>query len=131
MGAKVVALLSVLLFSQASWPFFLCSAHPYIFFNQDRATLTFVGFTITPSGDLFNPSNQQVLEQGIMTQGLYNGLRQNSVNFQEDCRNWKKPKMICKLAMVMGLDYVYDPDDTYVLTVDNMIKILAIQMRFR
>ena len=39
--------------------------------------------------------------------------------------------MIEKLSLVMGLDYVYDPDDTYVLTVDNLIKILAIQMRFR
>lgn len=66
-----------------------------------------------------------------MTPGLYTGLSQNGVNFQDDCQRWKKPEMIRKLAMVMGVEYVYDPDDTYVLTVDNMIKILAIQMRFR
>ena len=39
--------------------------------------------------------------------------------------------MIKKIAMVMGTEFVYDPDDTYVLTSDNLIKILAIQMRFR
>ena len=39
--------------------------------------------------------------------------------------------MIEKIAMVMGIEFLYDPDETYVLTVDNLIKILAIQMRFR
>lgn len=31
----------------------------------------------------------------------------------------------------MGLDYHMDPDMSYALTADNLIKILAIQMRFR
>ncbi len=39
--------------------------------------------------------------------------------------------MIQKIGMVMGLDWVVDPDDSYVLTVDNVVKILAIHMRFR
>lgn len=43
--------------------------------------------------------------------------------------------MIKKLATVMGIrvdpDDIYDPDPTYVLTVDNLFKMLAIQMRFR
>lgn len=45
--------------------------------------------------------------------------------------------MIQKLATVMGLRYErgkiqdLDPDKSYVLTVDNLIKILAIQMRFK
>ena len=39
--------------------------------------------------------------------------------------------MIEKIATVMGIEFPYDPDETYVLTVDNLIKILAIQMRFR
>ena len=39
--------------------------------------------------------------------------------------------MIEKLSLVMGIDIFDDPDETYVLTVDNLIKILAIQMRFR
>ena len=40
--------------------------------------------------------------------------------------------MISKLGTVMGLQQdLDDPDTSYVLTVDNLIKMLAIQMRFR
>ena len=41
--------------------------------------------------------------------------------------------MIYKLSTVMGSSAkdIKDPDETYVLTVDNLIKILAIHMRFR
>ena len=39
--------------------------------------------------------------------------------------------MIEKLCYVMGIQYTSDPDDSYVLTVDNVKKMLAIQMRFR
>ena len=41
--------------------------------------------------------------------------------------------MVEKLATVMGLipENVKDPDESYVLTVDNLLKMLAIQMRFR
>lgn len=107
------------------------SPHPYIFFNQDGMSITFVGFTVTKQGDLLNPTNQQVLEPAIMHPRLYTGLITNRVNFQDDYRSWKKPVMIEKLATVMGVEYPHDPDETYVLTVDNVIKILAIQMRFR
>lgn len=41
-----------------------------------------------------------------------------------------RPTMIRKLCTMMGFD-MSDPDDTYVLTIDNMKKMLAIQMRFR
>ena len=36
-----------------------------------------------------------------------------------------------KLCSVMGVEWPYDPDNTYELTTDNMKKILAIHMRFR
>ena len=108
-----------------------CSTHPYIFFNQDRVSITFVGFTVTPQGDLIDPVNQQPLERAIMTSQLYTGLKHNRVNFQDNYRNWTKAVMIEKISTVMGLDSPRDPDESYVLTVDNLIKVLAIQMRFR
>ena len=42
-------------------------------------------------------------------------------------------EQIQKLAAVIGLSpkAVKDPDPSYVLTVDNVIKVLAIVMRFR
>lgn len=78
-----------------------------------------------------------------MTPELYKGLKRNRVNFDDDHKNWNKPVKIQMISTVMGVkflkdpdnvltvDNVKDPDKSYVLTVDNMIKILAIQMRFR
>ncbi len=66
-----------------------------------------------------------------MTPKLYTGLVQNRVNFKDDSRLWKKPVMISNISKVMGVNYAHDPDESYVLTYDNVIKILAIQMRFR
>ena len=109
----------------------MCSSHPYIFFNQDGQSITFVGFMVTESGDLVDPVHEGIIEQSILTPQLYAGLIKNQVNFDDDYRQWQKSTMIEKIATVMGIEYPYDPDDTYVLTVDNLIKILAIQMRFR
>ena len=94
-------------------------------------SITFVGFTVTRQGDLLNPANQQVLEPAIMNSQLYTGLVHNKVNFQDDYRHWTKTVKIEKISTVMGVEFPHDPDETYVLTVDNVIKILAIQMRFR
>jgi len=106
------------------------SSHPYIFFNQDKNSITFVGFMVARNGDLIDPSCQGILERAIMTSELYQGLKENRVNFDEDYRTWQKGIMIEKIATVMGIKG-NDQDESYVLTVDNLIKILAIQMRFR
>ena len=90
-----------------------------------------MGFTVTQKGDLIDPTQDGVLEKAIMTQQLYTGLKLNKVNFEEDYRTWKKRTMIEKITTVMGVNLSRDPDKSYVLTVDNLIKILAIQMKFR
>ena len=97
-------------------------------------SITFVGFMVQlngPYGDLINPNDYQILEKAIISKQLYEGLKHNRVDFKDNCKNWTKSIMIEKLATVLGVEFPYDPDDTYVLTVDNVIKILAIQMRFR
>ena len=66
-----------------------------------------------------------------MSSQLYTALKHNKVNLSENYQLWNKQTMIQKLGMVMGLESVKDPDPSYVLTVDNVIKMLAIQMRFR
>ena len=66
-----------------------------------------------------------------MNTRLYAGLKQNRVNLSENYQRWDKQTMIEKIGMVMGLESIDDPDPSYVLTVDNVIKMLAIQMRFR
>ena len=44
-----------------------------------------------------------------------------------------RDQMIEKLGNVLGIDRskLKNPDDSYVLTVDNVMKMLAIHMRFR
>ena len=116
-------------------PLVCFSSHPYIFFNQDRTTVTFVGFMVTGGGDLIDPIHKGVLERNIMTPKLYRGLKYQGVSFDQDYREWTKSVMIQKISTAMGIHVdegrPYDPDETYVLTADNLIKILAIQMRFR
>ena len=66
-----------------------------------------------------------------MSPNLYTSLKHQGVDFNEDYQGWNKSKMIHKICTVMGIDSPHNPDETYVLTIDNLIKILAIQMRFR
>ena len=66
-----------------------------------------------------------------MPHRLYTGLVYNKVNFKDDCKKWSKDDMIDSISKVMGVKNLRDPDESYVLTYDNIIKILAIQMRFR
>ena len=78
-----------------------------------------------------DPVRKHVIERVAMTPQLYTGLQHNQVNLSENYQTWQKDTMILKIGMVMGLEWSLDPDPTYVLTVDNVIKIMAIHMRFR
>ena len=113
--------------------FFTCSYHPYLFFNRDGFSMTFVGFNANKDGDLIDPIKNASIEglERVVGAQLQAGLRQNNVNLSENYQVWNKMTMMQKMSLVMGLEYVTDPDSSYVLTVDNVIKILAIQMRFR
>lgn len=51
------------------------------------------------------------------------------IDIHTSCRSTEQ--LIQKLAGFMGVPLSQNPDESYVLTVDNFIKILAIQMRFR
>ena len=107
------------------------SYHPYLFFNEDSDSITFVGFNATRNGDLRDPVKKKIIEAGILSPELYHGLNINQVDLSENYLAWGKDIMIQKIGMVMGLEWSIDPDPTYVLTVDNVIKIMAIHMRFR
>ena len=94
-------------------------------------SITFVGFNVNRDGVLTDPVSGNVIEGTSMKPQLYTGLKQNGVNLSENYQLWDKQTMIEKIGMVMGLEWLIDPDPSYVLTVDNVIKMLAIQMRFR
>ncbi|XP_065845272.1 E3 ubiquitin-protein ligase rnf213-alpha-like isoform X2 [Oscarella lobularis] len=105
--------------------------HPYLFFNEDRQSMTFVGLRITRRGQLVHMRTREILDEQIMTRELSAALHTQGFRLQQDYEQWSKEEKIAALCNVMGLNFCPDPDPTYELTVDNVIKILAIHMRLR
>ena len=50
------------------------SYHPYLFFNEDGNSITFVGFNANNRGDLIDPTRNTVIENSAMTPQIYAGL---------------------------------------------------------
>ena len=71
---------------------FVFSPHPYIFFNQDHITMTFLGFHINPNGDLIDPGTNVVIENayGLLTKQLQAGLAHQKVDFNTNYSAWTK-----------------------------------------
>ena len=68
----------------------LFSPHPYLFFNQDHITMTFLGFFINSAGDLVDPRSSETLEKGLMSKPLRNNLRAQGVDFETNIETSKK-----------------------------------------
>ena len=85
---------------------------------------------VTKEGDLITSTDHRLLKNAIMSPQLYANLLQSEVNFQDDGGRGSKSSMIQKLSDVIGINCPNDPDESYVLTYDNAIKILSIQVRF-
>lgn len=109
--------------------------HPYIFFNDDHTSLTFIGFHLRLNGqkgvDAINHSTGKVIKENIMTQELYRGLQHQRVPFNVDFDQFPRADKIEHLCSVLGIKWPTDPDETYELTTDNILKMMAIHMRFR
>ncbi|KAM4802731.1 LOW QUALITY PROTEIN: E3 ubiquitin-protein ligase RNF213-like [Urocitellus parryii] len=108
--------------------------HPYVFFNGDHETMTFIGFHLRPnengSVDAINHLNGKIIKKDVITEELYIRLLLQGVPFNVDFDNLPKHEKILRLCQPLGI-WALDPDETYELTTDNMLKILAIEMRFR
>ncbi|XP_019201510.1 E3 ubiquitin-protein ligase rnf213-alpha isoform X1 [Oreochromis niloticus] len=109
--------------------------HPYIFFNDDHMSMTFIGFHLRPNNqkgfDAVNPLTKEVIKKNIMTRQLYNGLKLQRVPFNTDFDQLPRADKIEHLCSVLGVKWPTDPDETYELTTDNILKMMAIHMRFR
>ncbi|CAK6972178.1 E3 ubiquitin-protein ligase rnf213-alpha-like isoform X5 [Scomber scombrus] len=109
--------------------------HPYIFFNDDHMSMTFIGFHLQPNDqngvDAINPLTGKVIKRNIMTQELYDGLKLQRVPFNRDFDQLPRADKIEHLCSVLGIKWPTDPDETYELTTDNILKMMAIHMRFR
>ena len=112
-------------------------------FNPDGHTFTFFGFNVdTKTGNLIEPNTGKVLFDGklALSQVLIQGLNlQNPIVLREDIGKLSKKQKIHKLLSLMGVEWastltpeqVHDPDPSYELTMDNLLKIIAIYMRLR
>lgn len=109
--------------------------HPYIFFNDDHVSMTFIGFHLQPNSqnfvDAIDPSSGEVIKKNVMTIALYEGLKLQRVPFNIDFDSLPRGEKIERLCNVLGIQWPLDPDETYELTTDNILKMLAIHMRFR
>ncbi|XP_053516781.1 E3 ubiquitin-protein ligase RNF213 [Artibeus jamaicensis] len=109
--------------------------HPYVFFNGDHTSMTFIGFHLQPNPegmvDAIDPVSKRVIKKDVMTMDLYQGLLLQRVPFNVNFDQLPRHEKLERLCMALGIQWPVDPDDTYELTTDNMLKILAIEMRFR
>ncbi|XP_076810018.1 E3 ubiquitin-protein ligase rnf213-alpha-like isoform X2 [Clavelina lepadiformis] len=106
--------------------------HPYLFFNEDHMSMTFVNFQLNQNGDLLHPKTKRVMENSLMRKQLMRGLKLQRVNLNEDFDALSRQHKLSTLCRVMGIkEDIDDPDPTYELTTDNVLKMLAIHMRFR
>ncbi|XP_034046727.1 E3 ubiquitin-protein ligase rnf213-alpha [Thalassophryne amazonica] len=109
--------------------------HPYIFFNDDHVSMTFIGFYLQPNEqkfvDAIDPTSGRVIKNNVMTLSLYEGLKLQRVPFNVDFDSLPRGEKIERLCSVLGIQWPLDPDETYELTTDNILKMLAIHMRFR
>ena len=65
--------------------YFFFSPHPYLFFNPDQHSMTFLGFNIDKkNGHLVDQQTKTILEQRIMHPDLYMALVRNNVNLAEN-----------------------------------------------
>ena len=106
------------------------SSHPYVFFNDDRHSVTFVGMQITRDGQLLEPRSDQAQEI-VVSRELSTALYIKELRLEENYDDWTRGRKLQELCRVIGVENVDDPDETYELTMDNVKKILAIQMRLR
>ena len=66
------------------------SSHPYIFFNQDRVTMTFVGFHIDQNGNLIDPDRRIIIQPNLMSRHLRTGLFVQKVDMETNYESWSK-----------------------------------------
>jgi len=71
---------------------FIGSKHPYIFFNQDHTTLTFIGFNVNDKLQCTDPKYPDEIIKGCtIPQSVYECLLTQGLNLkEEDCNSWNK-----------------------------------------
>lgn len=71
---------------------FCFSTHPYLFFNPDHVTLTFLGFQVDANGnaEFLNPQTGAVVRQNLMSRHLRTGLHVQRVDLNNNFESYEK-----------------------------------------
>ncbi|TFJ98108.1 proline-rich AKT1 substrate 1 [Platysternon megacephalum] len=106
-------------------------SHPYIIFHADNHSMEFLGFHINRSFDAVDAHSQAVLEKKVIDRHLYRTLEAQKVPFNKKFEDLSRQKQLETLRSVFGVRSSQDPDESYQLTLDNTMKMLAIHLRFQ
>ena len=85
--------------------FFFNSSHPYIFFNQDRVTMTFVGFHIDQNGNLIDPDSRVIIQPNLMSEHLRTGLFIQKVDMETNYESWSKYEIYIYFFDMVFVDF--------------------------
>ena len=102
------------------------SDHPYVFFNESNSLRS----SVTPAGLGILSLNPRLTTE-VMNHELRETLKINGFDLDTDWTSISKNDAIELLAAVLGVEDMDDIDPTYVLTMDNIMKILSMQLRVR
>ncbi|XP_056183966.1 E3 ubiquitin-protein ligase rnf213-alpha-like isoform X3 [Falco biarmicus] len=105
--------------------------HPYIFFHADNHSMEFLGFHINNNLDAIDAHSQAVLESNVIKGNLYHTLKAQNVPFNKKFEDLPRTMQLETLCRVFGVSCTQDPDESYQLTLDNTMKMLAIHLRFQ
>ncbi len=107
------------------------SPHPYVFFNEDGHSVSFFGFFLSQNLSLVDERSGKVIHEKIVPRVLYDALVNNRIIFNKSLDGKSRQEKIADLCLVLGVERVYDADQSYELTYDNVMKMMAIWMKFK
>jgi len=106
-------------------------SHPYIVFHPENDSMEFLGFHINSNLDAIDAYSQAVLERNVIKEKLYRTLKDQNVPFNKKFEDLPRTMQLEVLCRVFGVSCIQDPDESYQLTLDNTMKMLAIHLRFQ
>ena len=88
--------------------FLHCSPHPYLFFNEDGNSFTFMGFIINvQTGDILDPHTGETLTPQALPRQLYEALIRNRVNLRENFDELPRQEPFPMLLfLLMAIKYI-------------------------
>ncbi|KYO18317.1 hypothetical protein Y1Q_0012798 [Alligator mississippiensis] len=106
-------------------------SHPYIVFHADNHSMEFLGFHINENYDAVDAYSGTILQNNVISPELYLILHAQSVPFNKKFEDLPRKEQLETLCSVFGVTGNQDPDESYKLTLDNTMKMLAIHLRFQ